>query len=716
MTGSLSPLEGAQPLPDQPPIDRAHLPDLNYVLNVLEQLRPLTAYGLVGSKDVVQAQRRGDLDAAINGMRYVIDRTKRGCTSAAPVAQAAPAQPMKDLRKFLDAAAGEGFTLDGIDAADLYNALFQEASARTGPSFMDLLTQEDAIQLLCVRDYLEVANAGDALYAFAHFFDHEGCLTNPWTQLEQRALPWKSEGVKSAPTPDPLAAPAQVAAPAAREVMKQALDSLNVAWRDKDNARDAVGKAIQLLRSGIAPSQPPASAPAVPEVMPGVPLEGIEEVMTLQIGRDRESGTWRIAGPSGSGLYLAGQSLDACMSDVMPAWRFLTEHAPKQVPAAPAALPVEPSPVQAQPMDERELWAVLHEWHEATNPERQDALEHEINRMFFIARAAAAAHQGSAPTAGEPATPVVWRPMETAPTDGTMVRLLVDYTDGDHPLEDAEQAWTIGGNTDSNVGPGEGEGWKFAGWCWTQDCFTEGRGKPIGWLPFHATEQKMVACKTCGGYGYARGGVCWGCDGSGKTLAATPAAVQQGREAHLPSRFNIRPGDQDGEVIFRHEPDGEWVRWVDITALAPQARASQPIEPWMTSYAAVAKTVDDTDYIETTVATTKFQLYRHEAAHLHAILGQALVAAPLPHPEQPQPESAPAQAPAVPLSYVELLADAEQIVRQKPTYRRFIDGTPLANDVPVWMVNFAFSWLESIYKITNEINGLDAYVTNRRAS
>lgn len=24
----------------------------------------------------------------------------------------------------------------------------------------------------------------------------------------------------------------------------------------------------------------------------------------------------------------------------------------------------------------------------------------------------------------------------------------------------------------------------FAGWSWEHDCFCEGRGKPIGWLPF----------------------------------------------------------------------------------------------------------------------------------------------------------------------------------------------------------------------------------------
>lgn len=79
-----------------------------------------------------------------------------------------------------------------------------------------------------------------------------------------------------------------------------------------------------------------------------------------------------------------------------------------------------------------------------------------------------------------------WRPMKTAPKDGTIVRLLVDYSGEDacHPLEDATITHTIGGCTDANTGLREG--FKFAGWSWEQDCFCEGRGKPIGWLPFDA--------------------------------------------------------------------------------------------------------------------------------------------------------------------------------------------------------------------------------------
>jgi hypothetical protein len=48
--------------------------------------------------------------------------------------------------------------------------------------------------------------------------------------------------------------------------------------------------------------------------------------------------------------------------------------------------------------------------------------------------------------------------------------------------------------------------------------------------------------------------------------------------------------------------------------------------------------------------------------------------------EQPQPEAQPV---------VELMREADAIVRAKPTWKRYIDGTPLSNDIAVWMVDFA---------------------------
>lgn len=64
------------------------------------------------------------------------------------------------------------------------------------------------------------------------------------------------------------------------------------------------------------------------------------------------------------------------------------------------------------------------------------------------------------------------------------VMLLVDYGEnGEHAIDDASVAVTIGHNNDHNVGDGEGQGWQFAGWCWSHDHYTQGKGKVIGWLP-----------------------------------------------------------------------------------------------------------------------------------------------------------------------------------------------------------------------------------------
>jgi hypothetical protein len=73
-----------------------------------------------------------------------------------------------------------------------------------------------------------------------------------------------------------------------------------------------------------------------------------------------------------------------------------------------------------------------------------------------------------------------WNPMSTAPRDGSIIRLLVEFEE--HQLEDHEAPQhTIGCNQFDNTDVDE---WQFVGWCWTHDHFTDGKGKPVGWLPF----------------------------------------------------------------------------------------------------------------------------------------------------------------------------------------------------------------------------------------
>lgn len=74
-----------------------------------------------------------------------------------------------------------------------------------------------------------------------------------------------------------------------------------------------------------------------------------------------------------------------------------------------------------------------------------------------------------------------WRSMDSAPKDGRMLTLLVDYSTGSAPLDDAMVAATIGFNSFTDTGE---DVWQFAGWNWCQDQFCEGDGVVIGWAEF----------------------------------------------------------------------------------------------------------------------------------------------------------------------------------------------------------------------------------------
>lgn len=87
-------------------------------------------------------------------------------------------------------------------------------------------------------------------------------------------------------------------------------------------------------------------------------------------------------------------------------------------------------------------------------------------------------------------------PMATAPRDGTTLRLLVDYRaeDAHHALVDDAEGWTIGHNNYDNDGE---DRWQLAGWCWSQDHYTEGHGKPLGWLPFEPGAAVTAVAPPC---------------------------------------------------------------------------------------------------------------------------------------------------------------------------------------------------------------------------
>lgn len=75
-----------------------------------------------------------------------------------------------------------------------------------------------------------------------------------------------------------------------------------------------------------------------------------------------------------------------------------------------------------------------------------------------------------------------WIPLDLAPRDGTMLWLLMDYSDREEwsPLVDAELSWTIGFNNFDNT---EEDRWQSVGWSWTQDFLLETSRRPVAWKP-----------------------------------------------------------------------------------------------------------------------------------------------------------------------------------------------------------------------------------------
>lgn len=74
-----------------------------------------------------------------------------------------------------------------------------------------------------------------------------------------------------------------------------------------------------------------------------------------------------------------------------------------------------------------------------------------------------------------------WRDIATAPRDGSLVRLLVRFTENATEDEGYDiGSPTVGSNSFDDTGK---DVWQFAGWSWEQDCYTQGEGEVIGWLP-----------------------------------------------------------------------------------------------------------------------------------------------------------------------------------------------------------------------------------------
>lgn len=160
-----------------------------------------------------------------------------------------------------------------------------------------------------------------------------------------------------------------------------------------------------------------------------------------------------------------------------------------EVVQAPAAAVADSQPDLRNALDTlvREAQAVADDYHRPRYTRLDEAI-----RWARLALSAPQPSSNPGPLAAveETAAPVRWNPMDTAPRDGTIVQLLVEFDEGNIHDDNEPQA-TIGTNTfdDSEI-----DEWRFAGWSWCHDCWIEGTGKPIGWLPFH----NPIAASTAG--------------------------------------------------------------------------------------------------------------------------------------------------------------------------------------------------------------------------
>lgn len=167
------------------------------------------------------------------------------------------------------------------------------------------------------------------------------------------------------------------------------------------------------------------------------------------------------------------------------------------------------------------------------NPEHRKAAHAEIAALSHPVSGGGEGHGALAPLVptAQSDGPVVGLPTDLAPRDGRPLRLLVRYSEDEPPghwtpLEDAFESWTIGHNSFDNTGEDE---WLFVGWDWSQDYYLQApSGTVIAWLPFHEPAPEKVICATCRGYGFARGGSCWTCGGSGIQAHPAPAVAPSG--------------------------------------------------------------------------------------------------------------------------------------------------------------------------------------------
>ncbi|WP_333906123.1 hypothetical protein [Delftia acidovorans] len=217
----------------------------------------------------------------------------------------------------------------------------------------------------------------------------------------------------------------------------------------------------------------------------------------------------------------------------------------------------------------------------------------EFARAAWMARAAAP----QAPAAPWAMPVMQVHPLETAPKDGTIVQLLVQFVDhppgqksvlnGAGPLYDtADPCWTIGGNTVENTGV---DHWQFVGWNWEQDCFvdtsTDAGHRVLGWAPFDVAAP--AAPVGLPWRAIADGIPAWTDDAGIRVIAVTADDDFGGVQVHdiRASDFHT-DGDGDGAEVAR-----VCTHWAYRDEIWPRSTLAAPAAPAVDALSQAARDV-----------------------------------------------------------------------------------------------------------------------------
>lgn len=169
---------------------------------------------------------------------------------------ASAAEPSEKLRKFLNAAAGEGLELDGVDAADLYTAIFSGVG----------ISASEAADPMNYKGMFEAAVSSLAEISAALGIEEEDAACANGNELILEAIARKNEAIMAAVTRPATPPPhLQLHGMAGYYVLRGAIKDLRATGRfvdEEGEATDALKDFADAAREAAHATPPPAPQPA----------------------------------------------------------------------------------------------------------------------------------------------------------------------------------------------------------------------------------------------------------------------------------------------------------------------------------------------------------------------------------------------------------------------------------------------------------------------